>query len=1133
MNRYDLWRFFGSLPEPPEQSYTLGPDKALTLQRDRSDSLTSLLGTALRFARLDELKDMLEPGVWNENGEGFLCRGRLRFYQAYVENPESPEIALLEESSLDFHRAADELSSSYEALAALARIHALIDGRKAAVKQLRRLERLGGKGSATAAIGVCLYLAGLPGTGPELNRRFLRRALRRCRRAGNAAEILLIKLHIKDRLDKGTGTAPGWRALARRGSLEARVHLIESETGSPNQFLPDERRNLLLTEIEEYKRNRPTDSRSFIAEGNLLLPIDPETARMAWRAALVLDDRQGEAWKRLGDLYKAEWDRGADDFRSTWLEAAGDAYIKAVTLDPLNPIYRMALGISERDSGRPARAIGTLLGALALTRDDNAIRRCLALCWTDLGYSRELSPSARSAAASRARIEWAHLSGHGIRHPYDLMGLLRSIAVEIAEDPDKAADLEAEIDPLANEIIRTYPAQESADFIGLAEDLARAGFPETANTFLDKAAETEADSPGLNAVRAVLLESIDPEESIRLYLTAVSGADGRKTDKIHWLLAAARLASDTGSSDISRSIIRNGLIDNPGDRLLVKKLSELLTSDGLNGDAVNLYLNALHKNPGNIDLLEDAIWFIRSIGEPEIAEKIVRDAIKATPDDSRLWNQLGVHFMEIGWSDDSDRPDPETLAEAINAYRRAVDLEPENPLLMGNLGDALRQAEKYTEAEEMLRKAVEGGSDDVDDAFALNSLARLEDERSYSSSGGESSAEDWQNSGNNYQQAAELASDNSDFQRDYAWWLYRERRLEEALVYYKRGVAVDPSDDSLLYGASVCWLELGNEEAALESLEQALIVKPGDLGMLADKADLLGFFGRSSESERIYKDLIVRGGSETWILERYAEFLEKLAIEQETPHTPPAIALDGPGQFEIRSLFAADIPRTTDHPSLRAVNIWEVALKAEPGNVKLKSKYGIASMKIGEYERALKLLASAPVSTKEEWKGDALYTLGLLELVEAVEQGKPDRWIHSKNHLSAAIESSPINPFFQSGLGYWYFLKGEWTLALEAFRQASDRLPGESVFAANTGICAYASGNFEEGAAYLRRALSLRDSEADWQNTLGLCLLASGESEYALEAFRTACLIEPGNDLYPANLAMAHQSLYAPGDSIQ
>lgn len=1133
MNRYDLWRFFGYLPEPPEVSYTLGPDKALSLQQARSDSLTSLISTAFRFSRLDDLNDMLETGVWEESGDGLLCRGRLRFYRAVIENPESPDIGLLEESSVDFRRASDNLSSPYEALAGLARIHALIDGRKAAEKILRRLERLGGRGSAAAAIGVCLFLAGLSGSNSTDTRRFLRRAVRQSRRAGTGTEILLIRLHIKDRLEAGGETVTGWRTLARRGSLEARIHLIESEIRSSVPSFNNERRETLLADIEEYKRNRPTDPRAFIAEGNLLLPIDPETARMAWRAALVLDDRYAEAWKRLGDLYRDEWDRWADEYRSTWLEAAGDAYIKAVTLNPLNPSYRMALGIVERESGRPAMAIGTFLGGLALTTDDNAIRRWLALSWTDLGYSRELSPSARSAAAGRARTEWTGLLSRGVRHPYDLMGLLRSIAVEIAEEAEKAAELKEQIGPLSNELVRTYPAEESVDFIGLAEDFARAGISETATLFLDKAAESDPALPELHAVRAVLLESTDPAESIRMYLSAVSTIKGRRGEKILWLIAAADLAFSTGRQDYSRSIIRNGLRDFPGSRALVRKLSEMLEADGLNREAVNLYLNALHNSPEDPDLLEDAVWFTRSIGEPQAAEKIIRDAIEVSPRESRLWNQLGVHFMEIGWNEESDRPDSDSLAVAINAYRRAVELEPENPVMIGNLGDALRQAEKFTEAEELLIKAVEGGIDVVEDAFAVNSLARLEDERSYSTSGGESSADDWQSSGNHYRQAADSARGNSDFQRDFAWWLYRERRLEEAIVYYKRGAAVDPSDDSLPYGESVCWLELGNEEAALDSLERALMVKPGNLSMLADKADLLGFLGQNSESERIYHDLLSSGRSETWILERYAEFLEQQAIGLEMPYVPPTITLEGPGNFDVRSLLPAEFHQSADHPGRRAVKIWEESFKAEPDNLKFRSKYGMASAKIGEFERAISLLASPVNSTAEEWNGDALYCLGRLEIMEAVNNANQNMWTHSKNHLSAAIELSPLNPFYQSGLGYWYFLKGEWQMALEAFRQASDRLPGEAVFAANTGISACAAGNFDEGTAYLRRALSLRDTEADWQNTLGLCLLASGQPEYALDAFRSACLIDPGNGMYPANLVMAHQSLYAPEGPIQ
>ncbi len=1133
MNRYNLWRFFGSLPEPPEEAYTGDPDQALLSLRGRSAPISSLFAIALRFSRLDELKDMLDSDDWDKSGDGQLCRSRLRFYRAMAENPESPEIGLLDDAAADFRRALDHSTSSLEAEAGLARIHALVEGTGAALKHLRRLERKGGRSGRQASSGVYLFIAELPGTRAADRKKFLRRALRCLGRAGKGGGSRLIQLLIKDQLVNVGKTRSDWSTLAGNGSLEARIYLIQSEIDHWKQSVPENIKERLMHDLGTYKKARPSDPRAFVAEGDLLLPDDAESARMAWRSALVLDDRHAKAWQRLGDHYKEAWDLGDDDYRGTWLEAAGDAYLKAVTLEPLNPDYRLTLGIVERESGRPARAIGTLLGGLALTSDDHSIRRWLAVSWTDLSYSPELSQSARSAAAGRAGREWLRLLETGDRHPYDLMGLLRSMAVEAAEEQEKSKELKPDIPALTGELIKIYPRDNAADLIGLANDYIRAGFIESARELLDCVSESQSDNPALLAAGGAILESSDSKESMRMYLAAASKVNSGTPERIRWLASAADMAAVEGKPEDSESIIRSGLKDQPGNPRLLKKLSEILQSDDRADEVSELYRNALQNSPEDRDLLEDAVWFTREVGMSGKAESFLRDALKLDPEDSRLWNQLGVHFMESGWNEPMTLIENEALDEAIAAYRRAVELSSDDAVFLGNLGDALRQAGKWTEAAELLAKAVENGSDTIEDAFAVNALARLEDERSYAVEGSDSSAEDWQKSGDHYHRAAVISAANADFQRDYAWWLYRERRLEEAIAFYRRGASLDPSDDSLPYGESICWLELGNEQAALTALEKALEIKPADIVMIADKADILGATGNADLAERLYRDVITRSEDAAWTWERLAEFREHRALEAEPAKLIPELSLAGPGHFDAESLVA-DSPSPAGESWRRlALTAWEKALKIDPDNRKLRARCGAAWMELGNREKSLELLSSSTLLTGEPWTSDCLNRLGRLEILEALSTGSPEMWNLSKNHLTAAAEISPMEASFQAATGYWNYLKGDWLKALEAFRQAADRAPGAPEYAANSGICAYATGSFDEAAAYLRRALTLRDSEAEWQNTLGLSLLASGNPGEALNAFRSACLIDPRSELYPANLAMAHHSLHAPEGLLQ
>ncbi|MCK5735945.1 MAG: tetratricopeptide repeat protein, partial [Spirochaetaceae bacterium] len=527
------------------------------------------------------------------------------------------------------------------------------------------------------------------------------------------------------------------------------------------------------------------------------------------------------------------------------------------------------------------------------------------------------------------------------------------------------------------------------------------------------------------------------------------------------------------------------------------------------------------------NLLEDAVWFFRALGYSSLAESTLLQSIDFNPEDGRLWNQLGVHLMETGWDENSNTTDPGAIDSAVHAYRRAVGLLPENPVILGNLGDALRQSGKLAEAADFLEKAVEGGSSSSEDAFALNSLARLEDERSYSVEGSESSAADWERSGDHYHQAAVNSLENADFHRDYAWWLYRERRLEESLASYRRAGNIDLSDESFPYGEYTCYMELGDERAASEALNRALVIKPDDPLMLADKADLLGITGKVEVAERIYHELLSEAGSPAWIWERLAEFRGVRAVEAEPSNTVPMIFLDDFEQFDFEMFVSGSHSSDRDRWRHLTLDAWGKALNIEPENHYYKIQFAAALMDTGQFEKAGEILK------RELGNANSLNRLGRLELYKARKLGDEKLLSVSKGHLIAAVKAIPEVSSFHADLGCWYYLESRWKKALEEFRQAADREPECSEYAANAGICAYASGNFNEGVAYLKRALSMGGSIAEWLNVLGLSLLAVGSQHQALEAFRSACLADPFSDVFPANLAMAHNSLHIPAGPLQ
>jgi Tfp pilus assembly protein PilF len=570
-----------------------------------------------------------------------------------------------------------------------------------------------------------------------------------------------------------------------------------------------------------------------------------------------------------------------------------------------------------------------------------------------------------------------------------------------------------------------------------------------------------------------------------------------------------------------------------GNVLLLKRLSEKMLSGDGTEQAETIYRDALAGFPDNLDLVEEAAWFFRDIGKAGNAQVILENALIRFPGEARLWNQTGVHHMEAGWEDGHNEMNRDRLKLAIASYRRAVELDPENPVFLGNLGDSLRQAGEFTEASLILERTVKYGGRGSDPAFSVNSLARLMDEKSYSVETGGSTESDWEQAGDLYRQAAQIGYENAVYLRDYAWWLYRERRLESAIEYYRRAQAADPYDSSFPYGEYTCHLELGSVSTALEALKKSLSLDPADPYKLADLADITGSLGDEAEAERIYLEVLRLGGGESWVLERLAEFRESRA-EATDPEEPDApVSIHGPDFFPVESLICGGSNTEALKWRTLALEAWGKALDIEPGSRHFKARSAAARMALGftTGTRDLLIGALSPDSPREN--ADVLNRLGRLELIEAVGTGRAELWESSGNRLSAAAEAYPSVALFHAYLGYRYHLANDDEKAFHAFAHAADRNPAHPEHAANAGVCALRSGRFAEGSAFLQRALRVKDYVAEWQNALGLCLLGAGNSAESLEAFRRASLLDPDNESYVSNIGLAHMSLHTPRGLLQ
>ncbi len=1158
MTLFSIRSWFGKMPQLP--GYIENSFQPELLKRE---GLEVLMAFAFRFCRMNWLADHSRADDWSAGSSAHLNFGRLYLYRAAAENPRQPDADVLEKAEAEFQLAAGNTDTEDEALAALARIDILRGDIQKAAGNLGRLEHRRTPGARSAAAGGWMFLASRPDISRALRKKSYTKARSLLLRSAVDTDDIFLAAEIDYRSGNISRAREKWQELASEGMQEAACRLLDN-----------------MEQISAYREKWPGDPRSFLQEARQSTVTQIEQAQRFVKTALVLDAQSSEAWLLLGSIYHSIWLKGwgGEEYREVWKKHARENYIKSVSLNPLEAEGRIMLGILERQSGNPAIAGSFLSAAAALDGASPDIHRRLALVMLELAQEKE--NLATLLAVQQSREQWQRLlegQTRSSRNPFDVIGLCRALVLEIKEDPRRMdgnlymlTSLLGELERNARKTLtggkgtalrrssqRRAPSVHPDDLLVLAGELLESGLHNLFFHLQNSFAQLLNPYPRIWALRAEYMADKDARTAARMYLKAVSMAGNFNTaapdtpllefnvrhrnslrlahgafgnDIPLWLSRCAVLLHQSGEIKEAEELLRETLRHNPPDNLLVRTLVDLLVSGNQTEQALNVYWQVLSDSPGTFSLLEDAVLFARDIGRYDSADSFLRQARELNPDNPDVLNLSGTQALENGWDSESEKTDPQALEKAISYYRKAVQLSPENNVFLGNLGDSLRQAGEWDEAEDILGTIASSAPlQGEEKAFAVNSLARLEDERSYADEGSAESLQFWESAGKYYKSAVNLAPENAGFRHDYAWWLYRELRLDAALRQYQRAAELEPENSDLLFDQAVCLREMGSENAALEVLERALELDNTD-EMLAYKADLLSDTGNAEEAEELYKRILVRCKNAAWVWKRLAEMRERHARRFLNENDIPQ--LDEQGRLLHGFSFSA--PGRTPHSDFwygKSLEAWKNAdASAQDEELSehrhLQARIGAVLLALGEHADARAYLEKALHGGCRD--AELFYSLGRLEM----DSLRNESFQTALNYLQTAVELAPRNERYYEHLGYVYCLQKDWNKAFNAFSKAYRIQPEQPHAAAYAGIAAFLVNRTSDALKCLKQALNTRE-EAVWRNVLGMAYLAEGSPRLAFEAFQAACLADPENMLYPANLMLAQESLRMPEGPVQ
>lgn len=228
--------------------------------------------------------------------------------------------------------------------------------------------------------------------------------------------------------------------------------------------------------------------------------------------------------------------------------------------------------------------------------------------------------------------------------------------------------------------------------------------------------------------------------------------------------------------------------------------------EGREEEAIGLYEQALALDPQEVEAYVALGEAYRSRGEWEVAAQALEQAARLAPEDADVYRVLGDVYL--AWNER-----PTSRVGAIQAYRHAIELRPDNPGLSAGLGDAYRALGDVEGACQAYARAAQSPYGLAESRVAWGNLAR--------SRGRPACAEQA------YREALAVDPRLALAYHGLAQLYRAEGRIDEAVEAYQALVALDPYQEEWYDELAQLYRDQGRPEAAVALYKDAVQRYPG------------------------------------------------------------------------------------------------------------------------------------------------------------------------------------------------------------------------------------------------------------------------------------------------------------------
>ena len=576
-----------------------------------------------------------------------------------------------------------------------------------------------------------------------------------------------------------------------------------------------------------------------------------------------------------------------------------------------------------------------------------------------------------------------------------------------------------------------------------------------------------------------------------------------KTDKgsAYFNYSMAHIFADLAASSGNKSEYLNPAIDyyknaikaDPSAGFMSTELSDLYVQAGLGNRAVTESEAALKVNPN--DLSARRILgriYARLIGDPQanrVREDMVRKAMDqyqkiadVEPKDVDAWVMLG-RLSKVGQDN----------ASSEKAYKKVLELDPDNEDALTGLAMAAAEAGDVTGAAAMLEKA----SIKNPNPRAMAQLAEMYEQM-----------KDFKNAAKAWQKALDLSGGNPEIKRQLANNLVMSDQLDEAVRVYEELVEDEPKDLGSVLRLSQIYRQKKNFDKARDYAKKAKDLDGTNLDVRFNEVVLLESEGKPLEAIALMKEMIATTARKSYLPQEKTariSLLERLGVMQRNyEQFPDAVknfeeimTLDPNSNGLMQAQIVETYRQAKDYP--KAETTVDEYLKKSPNARRLLRLKGVLLSEVGKAAQGAEMMTKL-LDGKEDretylsiasiWEKGKNYG----EMAKALDQAEklsttPDEkdsvtfmrgaMLEKQKNFDAAeaefqkiLKSDPNNAGALNYLGYMLVDKN--VRVPEGFamiQKALDQDPNNGAYLDSIGWAYYRMDKLDEAAKYLQMAL--------------------------------------------------------------